>query len=50
MKITVDLEDFWLEDEGNIDHALKNHIVREVTKSIYSSIEKKLEQTIIVKF
>ena len=49
MKITVDLEDFWLDEGDNIDSALKNHIVREVTRSIYGSIEKKLEKTIIVK-
>ena len=50
MKFTIDIEDFWMDDEsGGVAHELEKYITREVVSKIYKSIEKKLEDTIVVK-
>lgn len=40
MKIVIDLEDFWLdEDDGSLENGLKTHITREVISQIKQSLK-----------
>jgi hypothetical protein len=42
MKFTVEVEDFWLEEE-DLSSALKRHVIHEVVTSIHNSIKQKIE-------
>lgn len=44
MKFTITLDDFWLDEEQSLEPALKEHIIREVTAHINSSIKQKVEE------
>ena len=47
MKFTVDLEDFWLdEDASDIETELKNHIINSVVFQIGASIKEKVDTQI----
>ncbi len=46
MKFVIDLEDFWIDEEDNLEHALKSHIISDVLRKITSNIESKVEEQI----
>ena len=46
MKFTIDIEDFWLEDEESLEQGLKDHITREVICQIKTSLKEQIETTI----
>jgi len=46
MKITVDIADFWLDEEQDLLPALKIHVINEVTNRINKSIEVKVTEAI----
>lgn len=46
MKITVDIADFWLDEEQDLLPALKSHVIHEVTNRINKSIETKVTEAI----
>lgn len=51
MKITVDLDDFWMEeDNGTLTEQIKDHIIHSVKTEVYNSIKiqvKELSESII---
>lgn len=47
MKFIVEMEDFYLDEEGDIEAALKQHIVSSVVFQIGKSIEEKVNKQII---
>lgn len=52
MKFTVELEEFWLEDGGDIEYIeseLKREIIREVTSKIRESLSEKVNEEIYEK-
>lgn len=49
MKITIDLEDFWLDGETDLESGLKDFVKREVLKEINKSIEKRVEDHLTTK-
>lgn len=46
MQFKIDLEDFWLEEDDNIEDALKSHIINSVTHKIIQSIQVKVDAQI----
>ncbi len=46
MKITIDVSDFYLNNEDDLETNLKIFVIDKVTNSIYKSIEKKIEDQI----
>lgn len=46
MKITVELDDFWMDGEQGLDEALKEHVTQSVIGRIRESIDKKIDQEI----
>lgn len=46
MKFTVEIEDFWLDEEQDIAPALKKYIINDVVRQIEKSIEAKIEDGI----
>lgn len=46
MKFTVDLEDFWLDEDSGIEEGLKDHIKRDVISQIKTSLKEQIENTI----
>lgn len=47
MKFTVDLEEFWMEEDGeSLDAELKKYIIRSVSGKIEKSIQEKVEAEI----
>jgi len=49
MKFEIDIKDFWLDDDDDIEPALIKHIVSSVTKKITESIQEKVDETITLK-
>lgn len=49
MKFTVELDDFWLDEDENIESALSAHIVDDVVRKIKKSIEDKVDVQIKAK-
>ena len=47
MKFTIEVEDFWLDSEDQLEPALAKHIISEVTRDIKKLIEKKVDDQII---
>lgn len=47
MKLTISLDDFWMDEDDQLEPALKKHIIQEVTANINSSIKSKVEEHII---
>ena len=46
MKFTVEIEDFWLDEEEELAPTLRKHIVNDVVSKINKQIENKVEDTI----
>jgi len=46
MKFTVDIEDFWLDDEQELQPALEKHLINSIVRQISKSIEKKVEDKV----
>jgi len=46
MKFTIEVEEFWLDEESELEPALKDHIKRDVINQIESSIKAKVEDAI----
>lgn len=46
MKFTIDIEDFWLDEESDLESALTSHITNSVVAKINKSIENKVDDTI----
>jgi hypothetical protein len=48
MKFTIELEDFWLDEDSNgLDAELKRFVTSEVVKTIYAKIESKIDDQIV---
>jgi hypothetical protein len=48
MKIIVEVEDFYLDEEQDLEQGLKNYVVEEVLNKISASIKTKVETQILV--
>lgn len=46
MKFTVEVSDFYLNKEGDIEHGLRDHVINSVVTQIEKSIESKVEEHI----
>lgn len=46
MKFTVEIDEFWLDEDEDIEQGLKNHIITCVVSDIQKSISKKIEDQI----
>ena len=46
MKYTIEVEDFWLDSESDLEPSLCNHITREVVNQIWKKIEDKVDSQI----
>lgn len=46
MKVTVDLEDFYLEEDESLSDALKSHVTHHVIQDIWGKIKLRVEQAI----
>ena len=46
MTFKIEIEDFWLDEEHELEPALKNYIISDVVSQIAKSIEKKIDDTI----
>lgn len=46
MKFTVEIEDFYLDEDSDIENALKTYIIREVVDQINSLIKERVEKQI----
>lgn len=46
MIFKIEVDDFWLDDDRELEPALKSHIIREVTDKINKSIKDKIETDI----
>lgn len=46
MKITIDLENFFLDEDQNLEEGLKNYVTREVLSTIWKSIEGQVKNQI----
>lgn len=42
MKFTVEIDEFWLDEDSDLDSALKSHVIHDVTRKIQASIEEKV--------
>lgn len=49
IKIQVELDDLWIEEDESIDDAIKNHIVLTVTHDIWAKIKGKVDSDIAKK-
>lgn len=47
MKLKVDLDDFYLDEEDDLVPAIKNFVVNEVTSTIWDRVEEKIKQKIL---
>ena len=48
MKVVIDLEDFYLDSDTNLEDGLKTFIIRETVKAINKSIEARVEKQILM--
>ena len=46
MKFTIELEDFWMEEEGTIEEQLKEHITHSVISEIRTKLKDQIDTTI----
>ena len=46
MKVTVDLEDFYLEEDESLSDALKSHVTHHVIQDIWGKIKLRVEQAL----
>lgn len=49
MKFTVEVEEFWLDEEEDLTEALQGHVKREVVRKISESVKDKVEKQIVKK-
>ena len=48
MKFTIEIDDFWLDSEDELEPALKRYVINEVTDKIHKSISDKVDKAILV--
>lgn len=46
MQFTIEVSDFWLDEEKELEPALRNHIIRDVVSKIEASIKQKIDDHI----
>ena len=46
MKFTIDIEDFYLDEDDNIEEALRDHIIGDVVSTINKQISEKIQDSI----
>jgi hypothetical protein len=44
MKFTITIEDFWLDEEQDLEPKLKSHIIHNVVQQIHASIKSKIDE------
>ena len=48
MKFTVEVEEFWLGEDGELERGLKEYVSKKVLDQIYQTIDKKVEDHIAI--